>query len=42
MELDGGICKVRDLVRNAELPVTDGKLKIHTVPGVNYVLELIK
>ena len=34
--------KVADGVRNVELPVTGGRLPLHTVPGVNCVLELIK
>ena len=42
LKLAGGIHRVRDIVRNVELPVTDGKLRLHTVPGINYVLELIK
>ncbi len=42
LKVADGVHMAKDIVRNVELPVTGGRLLLHTVPGVNCVLELIK
>lgn len=42
LKVADGVRMAKDIVRNVELPVTGGRLPLHTVPGVNCVLELIK
>ena len=42
LKVADGVRMAKDIVRNVELPVTGGRLLLHTVPGVNCVLELIK
>lgn len=42
LKVADGVHMAKDIVRNVELPVTGEKLLLHTVPGVNCVLELIK
>ncbi len=42
LKVADGVHMAKDIVRNVELPVTGGRLPLHTVPGVNCVLELIK
>ncbi len=42
LKVADGVRMAKDIVRNVEIPVTGGRLPLHTVPGVNCVLELIK
>ena len=42
LKVADGVHMAKDIVRNVELSVTGGRLLLHTVPGVNCVLELIK
>ena len=42
LKVADGVHMAKDSVRNVELSVTGGRLLLHTVPGVNCVLELIK
>ena len=42
LKVADGVHMAKDIVRNVELSVTGGRLMLHTVPGVNCVLELIK
>lgn len=40
LKMEGGISAVKEIVKNVEYPVQDGKLCLPIVPGVNYVLQL--
>ena len=42
LKVADGVHMAKDIVRNVKLSVTGGRLLLHTIPGVNCVLELIK
>ena len=37
-----GVIIVKDLIKDKELPVVDGRVTLEMMPGVNYVFELKK
>lgn len=40
LKLPDGVTGVKEIVKNVEYPVADGKLRLSMAPGINYVLAL--